>query len=225
MQVYNTGDASSRFTSTLLYGLAGSGKTPLAATLPNALVVASEPGLLSLKAARLPYVVARDYAETMAVLKWIKGSSEVRQYQSIFFDSISALSENIMVAEKKKSNDPRKFSPATTALTMEVVLDYLTIQGKHVVMTCKANEVRDQITGARTVEPFAVVPKLGPLLPYHFDSVFYVSRHRVADTGAEYAMLTCRANDLCIARNRSGMLDLYEPPNLGQLINKMNGVS
>ena len=219
-EVFYTNDAGSKFSNILLYGLAGAGKTPLAASVPNPIIISSEPGLKSLQQYKLPYVVARDYKEAMEAYRWVITT----KYESVFFDSISALSENILIAEKKKSPDPRKFSPATLALTIEVVLSYLSIRNKHVIMTCKATEVKDQITGVTTAEPFAVVPKLGPQLPYHFDDVLYLSRHRNNETGAEYAALRCRTNDYCMARNRAGLLDLWEPADIGHVIRKSNGV-
>lgn len=220
--VYYTNDAGSQFSNILLYGLAGAGKTPLAATAPNPIIISSEPGLKSLQRYKLPYIVARNYKEAMDAHRWATGASEARQFQTIFFDSISALSENILIDEKKKSLDPRKFSPQTTALTMEVVLEYLKIKDKHVVMTCKATEVIDALTQMKSVEPFAIVPKLGPQLPYHFDDVLYLSRHR--DTaGNEYAAFRCRENDYCKARNRAGTLDLWEPADITHIIRKSNG--
>lgn len=222
-QVYYTDGAGSKFSNILLYGLAGAGKTPVAATAPAPIIVSSEPGLKSLQRYRLPYVIARNYKEAFEIHKWVIGSNECRQFQTVFFDSVSALSENILLEEKRKSLDPRKFSPATTAAAMEIVHLYLSIQNKHVVMTCKATEVRDAITGALTVEPFAVVPKLGPMLPYHFDDVLYLSRHRDNATGTETAALRCRTNDHCVARNRSGMLDLWEPADISHVIRKSNG--
>lgn len=225
MQVYNTGDATSKFQNILLYGLAGAGKTPMAATMPDVIVISSEPGLKSLQRYRLPYIIARNQSEAMDCHRWITSSNEAKRYQSVFFDSVSASSESILADKKKKSNDPRRFSPETTAATMEIVLAYLSIpaSGKHLCMTCKAVQSQTNV-GTPWVEPFAVVPKLGPMLPYHFDTVLYMSRHRNNDTGQEYAMFTCGANDLCHARDRSGMLALYEPPDLNYIINKCNGV-
>lgn len=225
MKVYNTADVNSQFTSILLYGLAGAGKTPLAASLPDPIIITSEPGLKSLQQYNLPYVVGRDYAEGIEVHKWLIGSNEARRYQSVFYDSISATSENVLAAEKKKSGDPRKFSPETTGKTMEIVRLYLGITGKHVIMTCKALEKIDQITGAKSVEPFAVVPKLGPALPYLFDNVLYLSRTRDAISGREALWLCCQYNEFAYGtRNRSGLLDLWEPGDLSHIIRKSNGV-
>jgi hypothetical protein len=221
MKIYYTGKVGTDYCSILLYGMAGAGKTPILATLPDPIIVSSEPGLLSLKSSNLPYVVARDYRESIDVCKWLAESAETRKYKSVGWDSISACSENILEARKKISRDPRKFSPETTAETMEVVKKALEIPGKHIVMTCKAMINPE----SKIVEPFAVVPKLGPALPYHFDNVLFLKRWRDAASGAEFTGLMCRENEQAIScRNRLGNLELWEPPDLGALIRKIYGV-
>jgi hypothetical protein len=224
VQVYRTGQIGSQFITCLLYGLAGAGKTPLLASLPDPIIVCSEPGLLSLRQYNLPYIVARDYKENIEAINWLANSKEATKYQSVGYDSISATSENILIAEKKRSRDPRQFSPATFAATMEVVMGYMAVceKRRHLVMTCKAVENVDKITGIKTAEPSAVVPKLGPALPYHFDTVLNVSRFRDPQSGVDYAALRCGANDYCIARDRSGKLGLWEIADFSHIIQKIN---
>jgi hypothetical protein len=225
MQIYNTGDVGSQFSNILVYGMAGSGKTPLAATAPNPIVISSEPGLKSLKHNRLPYIQAATYDQALDALKWCQSSREAQKHDTFYFDSISALSENICNSEKAKwKGDARKWSPETMSKTMEIVKGFLSIQNKHVVMTSKAIEHVEQLTGAARAECFAAVPKLGPALPYDFDDVLFISRHVDATTGKTYSALRCSTNDYCVARNRSGMLDLWEPANITHIINKSNGV-
>jgi len=223
MKIYNTADVATGFLCSLIYGLAGSGKTPLLGSLPNPIIVSSEPGLLSLRSFRLPYVAAQDYKETMDVIAWLNSSKEASQFTSIGYDSISATSENILATHRRKYKDARQYSPMTTADTMDIVNGFMALRGreKHVVMTCKATEYIDQITGARTAEPFTAVPKLGPALPYHFDTVLNVRRMRNQD-GSETPYLTCGVNEYCLARDRSGKLALYEPANLAHIIAKVN---
>jgi hypothetical protein len=230
-QIYWTNDAGSEAVSGLIFGLAGAGKTPMAASAPDPLIVTTEPGLRSLQHMHLPYVVARNKAEAKDILQWIRTSKDCTRYKTIFVDSISALSENILLEEKRKSSDPRKFSPNTTAATIEIVLEYLTLtqtHNKHVIMTCKAVEMVDADNQCRFVEPFAVTPKLGPQLPYHFDVVMYLSRHIDQTNNVEFARFTCRENGYARqTRNRASInpLALYEPADLTHIINKLNGVN
>jgi hypothetical protein len=220
MQIYYTGAVGSQFVNIFMYGGPGAGKTPLAATCPAPLVVSTEPGLLSLRAANLPYVVAQTYQDAIDVLRWIYGSAECKKFKTIFFDSVSAISENIYIAQRQRhKGDHRKISPDTIAMTMEIVTGFQTIKDKHLVMTSKAMLNAE----TRMVEPFAAVAKLGPALPYGFDEVLFLSRFRMND-GQEVAALRCRENDYCYARDRSTKLDLWEPGNLTHIINKINGV-
>ena len=226
MQIYYTDDTQSRFHSFLIYGHAGAGKTPLASSAPDPIIITSEPGLKSLQSQHIPYILGRDQAEANDALKWVLGSNEARKFQTVFYDSVSALSENILVSEKKKNRDPRRFSPETTAATVEIVLKFLSIPNRNIIMTCKAIDiVTDTVPQTKRTEPFAVVPKLGPQLPYHFDNVLYLRRHTDLANGQETAWFCCRENADCIARNRTGRLGLWEPANISLAINKLNGVA
>jgi len=233
MQTYYTNDARNLFQKGLICGLGGSGKTPLALTAPAPFLFVSEPGLTSLSQHRVPYADASTYEKAKDCLKWAASSAEARNVGTIYFDSISALSENILGALRKKhNNDARKYSPETTAQVMEIVLEALGLPGKHVMMTSKAVEVKNDISvigggtsTITTVECFTAVPKLGPALPYHFDNVLYLSRHVDPVTGQEHGWLRCRMNDYApMCRNRSGKLDVWEPADINHIINKSNGV-
>lgn len=224
MQVYYTNDARSAFTSVLLCGESGAGKTPIAATAPNPIMVVSEPGLKSLASQRIPYVYGHDHKTAMEVLAWLKGSSETKKYHTCVFDSVSMLSETILIAEKKKSSDARRYSPETVGKVMEVVLGYIGLaqSGRmNIVMTCKVLDEKDDLTNATKKVPFAVQPKLGPSLPYHFDDVLLLARHRNFQTGQDFTALQCRwSPEFPNGRNRLGKLDLYEPPDLLHIFNK-----
>lgn len=224
--VFYTDGPDNDFTTGLIFGLAGAGKTPIGATLPKPLIISTEPGLKSLKFAHIPYVIARNRKELAECHSWLKGGA-AKQFDSLYLDSISALSEGILAEEKRKVNDPRKFSPATTAATIEIVMDWLQLGqtlGKHMWMTCKAVEILDQLTGSRFVEPFAVVPKLGPMLPYHFDNVFYLERWIDSNDGRVYPRFVCQVDMFARqTRNRIGLLNHYELANLTDVINKSLG--
>ena len=239
MQIYNTGNSATGLVKMFIYGLAGAGKTPLAATYPDTLLIATEPGTLSLRRARLPYVIAQTQKEAMEVINWAKGSREAYKFNHFFFDRSSSLSESILTANAKRLRDRRLYSPATYDDTMEVINAFLSIP-KHLVMTCKALEVTEEIpapvgtwkpgetnqpTLVKRVEPFCAVPKLGPAQPYLFDEVFYVSRHEGATPGADYSALRCKENGHTrYTRDRSSMLDLWEPADISHIIRKINGV-
>jgi hypothetical protein len=225
---FNSGDKFSNFEKFFIYGDSGSGKTPLAATMPGVFVIAGENGLKSVARNKLPGAFAPDYDSAMEILRWCHGSSEARKFSCFFYDGISATSEGILFKEKRTyKNDARKYSPETFQKTMELVNGFLAITTHHVALASKAIKTFDPITQATNWEPYAAVPKLGPAMPYHFDNVLFISRFADKATGQDYSALRCTADTtICsVARNRSAMLAPWEPANLQQLINKSNGVS
>ena len=223
--IYNTGDQTNYFQNILVFGFSGSGKTPLAITCPDVIIISTEPGLLSLSRYRLPFITVLSYEEAIEAHKWATQSAEARKFQTIFFDSISALSERILLTQRRKNRDARQYSPMVVEQVNEITLLYQGIRNKHVVMTSKA--IIDSQTGK--IQCFAAQPKLGPSLPYHFDNVLFLERFVIPDPqtgiGIERPFFCCRANERCeVTRNRLGMLELWEPADIGYIINKSNGV-
>lgn len=230
-KIYHTDDSRNWFHKFLIYGDAGSGKTPLALTAPDVFMAVSEPGLISLARNHIPYCVVNSYEISKDVIKWFGESSEAKKYQTLYFDGISAISEIIVAAERKKyNNDARKYSPETTAKVMDIVFSALSIETKNIVMTSKAlkadifyTPIGGMTQTKTSFECWTAVPKLGPALPYHFDNVFFLSRQRAQD-GSEFGAFTCRVNDDANGcRNRSNALDLWEPADISHCINKING--
>ena len=220
-RIYNTGDAASRFTSGIVFGAAGCGKTPIAATLPSVCVLATERGLSSLASARLPVMFIDSKQDALNVFDWIRRSNEAKKFQSFYLDGISGISETIFHEERRKSSDFRKISPNTTIAVMEIVKAFLEIEGRHCWMSCKAVNTPDSITGAPFWDTHTIVKALSEALPYHFDNILMLTRLIDSATGNVSAWLTTGPDGTCRARNRLGALNLYEPPDLGAIIQKI----
>ena len=56
IQLKNTADVHTNGIKALVYGSAGAGKTTLAASMPNPIIISAEGGLLSIQGAGLPYI-------------------------------------------------------------------------------------------------------------------------------------------------------------------------
>jgi hypothetical protein len=227
IQFFNSGDKFTNFEHIFVYGDSGSGKTPLAATMPETFIIASENGLKSVARNKIPGAAATDYDSTMEILRWCSSSSEARKFQCFFYDSASATSETILFEMRTRyKNDARKYSPETTQKTMEIVNAFNRIQTHHIVVTSKAIQAFDPVTNIPQWKPYAATRDLGPAMPYHFDTVMFIQRFNDPATGQQYSALRCQADSAySVARNRGGMLAPWERADLQAIINKSNGVS
>jgi hypothetical protein len=61
-------------------------------------------------------------------------------------------------------------------------------------------------------------------LPYFFDEVLALRVERDADGNSQRAIM-CDSDGLWLAKDRSGKLDAWESPDLGDIIRKIGGVS
>jgi hypothetical protein len=64
--------------------------------------------------------------------------------------------------------------------------------------------------------------KTGQSLPYFFDLVMAL-RVEMNDEGASQRALMCDSDSSWLAKDRSGKLDKWEAPNLGEIIAKIGG--
>ena len=86
----------------LIYGPAGTGKTPLINTAPRPLLLACEPGLLSMRGSNVPTYPAYTAAKIDEFFKWFFGSTEVKNFDTIAVDSVSQMAD-IYLQEASKT--------------------------------------------------------------------------------------------------------------------------
>jgi hypothetical protein len=218
-----------------IYARSGYGKTVLAATCPNPLILAAEPGLLSLQPSnlariygvgnpnityRIPVIKINTALDLIEVHKWLKFSAEAKSFDTIYTDSISEIAEVVLSNAKAGNADGRK---AYGVLNEEMTLklrDLRDISGKHVIFVAKQDSAVDEISKVTMYGPAMPGKQLRYALPYLFDEVF---RLGVATTpeGAQYRFLQTRPDLQYEAKDRSGVLDAVEPPDLGLLFRKI----
>lgn len=221
MKLQNTNALHTNGVKMLVYGQAGSGKTSLIATLPNPIVISAEGGLLSLGGMDIPYIEVNDMASLTEAYKWIIESDEAKHFESIALDSISEISEVVLSAEKKKSKDPRQAYGATQEVMADVIRVFRDITGKHVYFSAKLEKQQDEM-GRVLYSPAMTGNKLGQQLPYFFDEVLALRVEKDTE-GKTSRALMCDSDGLWTAKDRSGRLDAWEAPDLGELIRKIGG--
>lgn len=205
----------------LCYGAAGVGKTSLIPTLPNAVVLSAEAGLLSIADANISFVEIDSMTTLMDAYQWLTDSEEGRQYTSVALDSISEIAEVCLSTAKLAAKDPRQAYGEMQDQMGQVIRAFRDLPGRHVYMTAKLEKSQDEM-GRILYAPAMPGNKTGQSLPYFFDEVLALRCEKDSEGAIQRALL-CQSDGLWQAKDRSGKLEVWEAPDLGAIIAKIDG--
>ncbi len=218
INLLNTSTVVAKNLNVLVYGQAGSGKTSLIPTMPTPVVISSEGGLLSIAGSAIPYVEVSSMDELRDVYQWLLDSDESKQFESVAIDSISEVAEVCLGTEKKSNKDPRAAYGEMQTTMAEVIRSFRDLP-RHVLMTAKLEKSQDEM-GRMLYAPSMPGNKTGQALPYFFDLMLALRVERDAE-GVTQRALMCDGDGLWQAKDRSGKLDQWEGPDLGEIIKKI----
>jgi ABC-type dipeptide/oligopeptide/nickel transport system ATPase component len=214
MQVKSTYDIKPTQLHALVYGQSGAGKTYLATTLKNALVISMESGLLTLKDHKIDYVEAKNLEELKAKLSEASKSS----YDTIFIDSLTEISQQ-MVAHAKKiypnDNQVMKVYGMHNDMITSMI-KYTRDMNKNVIYTALEKVEKDN-TGRRYHVP-DLAGSIATKCPALFDFVFNLQVLEVDQKEVRTILTAKRENFIC--KSRTNNLNDFEPAHLGDIINK-----
>jgi hypothetical protein len=205
----------------LVYGRAGIGKTSLAATAPAPFVISAEKGLLSLKRFNIPAVDVRNISDLKNIASWMEQSYEARQHATFFLDSITEIAEQVLEYEKERQGKNKfgAYGELAEQLTKEF-RRFRDIAGPNVIFTAKEKREKNGMEWfSRPLIPGQVLPDA---MPYFFDELFHYTIVKF-DGVNETRAFRCQPSIDAEAKDRSGMLNLYEPPHLSYVFNKILG--
>jgi phage nucleotide-binding protein len=219
IQLKSTGDLGNQGLKVLVYGQAGCGKTTLSKTLPKPVVLSAEGGLLSLKDDNIPYVEIKSMTDLHEAYAWLESSDE---FESVVLDSISEIAEVVLSHEKKINKDGRAAYGEMDVQLSEIIRAFRDLN-MHVLMTAKLEKQQDEM-GRMLYFPSLPGNKTAQKLPYFFDEVLAL-RIEKDEEGKTQRALMCDSDGLWLAKDRSGKLEAWETPDLGEIIAKIGGVS
>lgn len=217
MEITNTKDMAAQYLKILVHGPAGSGKTRLCATTGGKpLIISAESGLLSLAGSDLDVVEIKDMAGLYDVYNFLATD---KKYDWVCLDSISEIAEVVLETEKGKTNDPRKAYGELQTVMMGLLRSFRDLP-KNIYFAAKQERIKDDITGGIVFGPSAPGQKIGPAMPYLFDLVFALHSWK-DDEGKIQRALQTQKDAQYDAKDRSGKLDMIEPPDLGAIYAKI----
>jgi phage nucleotide-binding protein len=215
----STGDLGDQGLKVLVYGQAGCGKTTLSKTLPKPVVLSAEGGLLSLKDDNIPYIEIKSMTDLHDAYAWLQDSDE---FESVVLDSISEIAEVVLAHEKKINKDGRAAYGEMDVQLSEIIRAFRDLD-MHVLMTAKLEKQQDEM-GRMLYFPSLPGNKTAQKLPYFFDEVLALRIEKDEDGKTQRALM-CDSDGLWLAKDRSGKLEAWESPDLGEIIAKVGGAS
>jgi hypothetical protein len=212
----------------LVYGLLGTGKTVLGSTPASqdspVLFINAEAGLLSLK--DLPEEKKKHIS--VATVSGIGDIDNVynlltttNDYKWIVLDSISEIAE-VVLADQKKSEKDGRAAYGNLADIMNVMLrSFRDIENYNVYMSAKMTRFTDEISNRTMYWPLMPGKQLTNGIGYLFDEVFAL-RVESDSEGNQTRWLQTQRDMQYECKDRSGKLEMFEPPDLDHIENKIN---
>lgn len=220
IKLKSTSDVHVNGVKCLVYGQAGAGKTTLAATMPNPIIISAEGGLLSIQDAGLPYIEVNSMDDLKEAFSWVSGENG-NEYDSVILDSLSEIGEVVLIHEKEVNKDGRAaYGEMATQMT-SLIRAFRDLPGKNVLMTAKMEKAQDE-NGRLLFSPSMPGAKVSQQLAYFFDLVLALRVEKDAEGNTQRALM-CDSDGLWAAKDRSGKLDAWEAPDLGAVIRKIGG--
>lgn len=201
----------------IVYGPAGSAKTPIFNTAPRPLLLATEPGLLSMKGSKIPTYEAYTPAKVDEFFKWFFNSAETKNFDTLGIDSASQIADIYLIDAQKNNKHGLKAYGEMAEATMEHLRTLYYTRYKHTYVICK-EEIKD-LDGQSIRRPYFPGQVLPIQVPHLFDFILRLSKVIVPNVGETLAF-QCNGTYNVMARNRTGNLDDYEQPHFGNLVLK-----
>lgn len=205
----------------IVYGSPGSGKSPIALTSPRPIMLITEPGTMSMKGSNVPAYEAftTDRVEEFFTW-WFSNSKEVGNFDTLIIDSISQMCDIYLQnieAGKSKSGNKVHGKAAYGAMAKEIMTHarpLFFMKSKHIYLIAKESN----FDGAK--RPYFPGQQLHIDLPHMYDLILHLGIHNIPGMG-QLLSFQCRQTIDILARDRSGRLNEYEPPDFGALVRKV----
>ncbi|QQM14107.1 putative AAA family ATPase [Vibrio phage pVco-14] len=220
----------------VVYGRSGLGKTMLACTMPNPIVLSAESGMLSLKRDNIeriwgpnnptitydiPVIQINTVEDLVAAETYLRTDPQGMQFNPIL-DSATEIAEQVLANAKKQVKDPRQAYGELIEQMTKTIKAFRDLPGRHVLLNFKEERSKDEGTGLTLAGPSMPGQKMGPATPYLTDEVFQLFIGQNPD-GSKYRAFRTQPDFNADAKDRSGCLDEVEMPHIGHIINKIMG--
>lgn len=200
----------------LIYGAPGSGKTPIVNTCPRPVLLACEPGLLSMRGSNVPTCQAFTPAAIDDFFKWVFNSNEAKAFDTIAIDSTSQMADIYLQDALKRIKHGMQAYGEMAKNVMDHLRPLFFMPQKHTYLICK------QEVEAGMARPWFPGKQLNVDVPHMYDLILHLGIKNVPLVGQTKAF-QCNESFDFLCRNRTGTLNDYEQPDFGQIVRKVMG--
>lgn len=218
----------------VVYGRSGLGKTMLACTMPNPIILSAESGMLSLQRKNIervwgvnnpsitydiPVIQIETVDDLIAAENYLRTDPQGMTFNPVL-DSATEIAEQVLANAKRQVKDPRQAYGELIDKMTKTIKAFRDLPGRHVLLNFKEERSKDEATGMTLAGPSMPGQKMGPATPYLTDEVFQLFIGQNPD-GSKYRAFRTQPDFNADAKDRSGVLDEVEMPHIGHIINKI----
>ena len=220
----STKDLETTGINIVVYGKSGTGKTSLAKTKDNLIIINFENGLMSLQGTDIPVFTPKSLEELNSFLDRCAVDKSL-SFDTILVDSMTSLAEWIVAEQKKIVKDARMAYLYMQDTIYQIVNFLVGIKHLNVVFICQEARVEDNVEGTILKGPSFPGKNVGPKIPYLVDCVLHLKNDLTRNPQTQelvksvYFVTSPTSNEE--GKDRTGKLDLYEIPDLTNLFNKI----
>lgn len=203
----------------VMFGGPGTGKTPLVQSAPRPVLLVVEPGMMSMRKSNIPCFEAYTPPLIEDFFNWVLNSKEASNFDTIGVDSVSQIAEIFLTQELARNKDGRKAYGEMSIRVMQILNKLYFMPQKHIYLIAKQQIADDN--GVTRKRPYFPGQDLNVKVPHLFDEVLHLGLTRIPGVVSEVMAIRCKESYDTMARDRSGNLNEFEQPDLGQLFQKV----
>ena len=201
----------------VVYGPAGSGKTPIINTCPRPVLLSCEPGLLSMRGSNVPTWQGYTPETINAFFEWFFKSDETKNFDTLAIDSTTYMAQiYLQSALKTNKHGLAAYGEMATETLKHLNTLYYT-KNKHTYLIAQQEIINEN--GVTIRRPYYPGRQLPIELPHKYDQILQLDIQNVPGVGQVKAFRCVGSIDV-LARDRTGMLAEFEPPDFSAIIRK-----